>query len=105
MQAHNSRGIAPAQILQTWRAGGATALRGQGFDVDEAIPALTRVRPTLIILTPSIVHDMAASLAARPGVNVDSAKAIQFGGDTVTRGLMERCPELFPRRGCVFTMA
>lgn len=31
MQAHNSRGIAPAQTLQTWRAGGAVVFTGQSF--------------------------------------------------------------------------
>lgn len=31
MQPHNSRGIAPAQTLQTWRAGGAVVLTGQKF--------------------------------------------------------------------------
>jgi 4-coumarate--CoA ligase len=31
MQPHNSRGIAPAQTLQTWRAGGAVVLTGQTF--------------------------------------------------------------------------
>ena len=31
MQPHNSRGIAPAQTLQTWRAGGALVLTGQTF--------------------------------------------------------------------------
>lgn len=31
MQPHNSRGIAPAQTLQTWQAGGAVVLTGQTF--------------------------------------------------------------------------
>jgi acyl-CoA synthetase (AMP-forming)/AMP-acid ligase II len=31
MQPHNSRGIAPAQTLQTWRAGGTVVLTGQTF--------------------------------------------------------------------------
>ncbi|KAL6166186.1 hypothetical protein ACJQWK_07545 [Exserohilum turcicum] len=34
MQPHNSRGIAPAQTLQTWRAGGAVVLTGQSFRCD-----------------------------------------------------------------------
>lgn len=102
MQAHNSRGIAPAQTLQTWRAGGAVVLTGQAFDVEQAVDAIARVRVTFLVLTPAMVHGMAAALAARPAIDVGCVRAVQVGGDTVTRGLLERCEALFPNaRVCV----
>lgn len=96
MQPHNSRGIAPAQTLQTWRAGGSVVLTGQAFNVQDAISAITRVRATFVVLTPPMVHEMAAFLAARPGLDVASVRTIQVGGDTVTKGLLQSCERLFP---------
>ncbi|KAI0121118.1 putative amp dependent CoA ligase [Xylariales sp. AK1849] len=102
MQPHNSRGIAPAQSLQTWRCGGAVVLTGQAFDVKKAINAIALVRATFIVLTPPMVHEMATALADRPGINISSVRTVQVGGDTVTKGLLERCAALFPSaRVCV----
>lgn len=102
MQPHNSRGIAPAQTLQTWCAGGCAVLTGQSFDAHAALDAVDRVRATFLVLTPPMVHDMAAARAARPGVQIGCVRTVQVGGDTVTRGLLERAAALFPQaRVCV----
>jgi acyl-CoA synthetase (AMP-forming)/AMP-acid ligase II len=100
-QGHNSRGIAPAQTLQTWRAGGAVVMTGQGFSVAAAAEAIRQFGMTFIVLTPPMVHEMAAELAARP-LDVSSVKKIQIGGDAVTKGLLTKCAALFPQaRVCV----
>lgn len=95
-QAHNSRGIAPAQTLQTWRTGGAVVMTGQGFSVRNAAEAIRQFGATFIVLTPPMVHEMAAELAARP-VDVSSVKNIQVGGDAVTKDVLTKCAALFPR--------
>lgn len=95
-QPHNSRGIAPAQTLQTWRAGGAVVMTGQGFSVGAAVEAIKQVGATFIVLTPPMVHEMAAELAARP-FDVSSVKRVQVGGDAVTKGLLSKCAMLFPQ--------
>lgn len=95
-QPHNSRGIAPAQTLQTWRAGGAVVMTGQGFSVGAVAEAIRQFGATFIVLTPPMVHEMAAELAARP-LDVSSVKKIQVGGDAVTKGLLSKCAALFPR--------
>ena len=95
-QAHNSRGIAPAQTLQTWRAGGAVVMTGQGFSVADAAQAIRQFGVTFIVLTPPMVHEMGDELAARP-FNVRSVKKVQVGGDAVTKGVLSKCAALFPR--------
>ena len=95
-QAHNSRGIAPAQTLQTWRAGGAVVMTGQSFSVSAAIEAIRQFDATFIVLTPPMVHEMADELAARP-LDVTSVRKIQIGGDAVTKGVISKCTALFPR--------
>lgn len=95
-QPHNSRGIAPAQTLQTWRAGGAVVMTGQEFSVGDAAKAIRQFGVTFIVLTPPMVHEMADELAARP-LDVSSVKKIQIGGDAVTKGLLSKCTALFPR--------
>ena len=94
-QPHNSRGIAPAQTLQTWRAGGAVVMTGQGFSVRDAAEAIQAFGATFIVLTPPMVHEMAAELAARP-FDVSSVKRIQIGGDAVTKDVLTKCAALFP---------
>ncbi|KAF7587031.1 hypothetical protein BBP40_007853 [Aspergillus hancockii] len=94
-QAHNSRGIAPAQMFQTWRAGGAVVLTGQSFSVRDAASAIRKLRATFLVLTPPMVHEMATELAERP-LDVRSVQRIQIGGDTVTRGLLKKCAAMFP---------
>jgi 4-coumarate--CoA ligase len=94
-QAHNSRGIAPAQTLQTWRAGGAVVLTGQSFSVRDAASAIRQIGATFLVLTPPMVHEMATELAERP-LDVRSVRRIQVGGDTITRGLLTKCAAMFP---------
>ncbi|ERF68107.1 hypothetical protein EPUS_06918 [Endocarpon pusillum Z07020] len=95
-QAHNSRGIAPAQTLQTWRAGGAVVMTGQELNVAAAAKAIKQFGVTFIAMTPPMVHEMAAELAARP-LDVSFVKKIQVGGDAVTKGVLIKCAALFPR--------
>ncbi|KAK3897324.1 hypothetical protein C8A05DRAFT_39125 [Staphylotrichum tortipilum] len=95
LQPHNSRGIAPAQALQTWRAGGAVVLTGQIFSAPDAVAAIARVGVTFLVLTPPMVHEMAAELAAHP-VDVSSVRRVQVGGDAVTRNMLRRTAALFP---------
>jgi acyl-CoA synthetase (AMP-forming)/AMP-acid ligase II len=95
-QPHNSRGIAPAQTLQTWQAGGAVIMTGQNFSVQDCVEAIRQFGATFIVLTPPMVHEMAAELAARP-LDVSSVKKIQIGGDAVTKDILIKCAALFPR--------
>lgn len=95
-QPHNSRGIAPAQTMQTWKSGGAVVMTGQEFNVRDALDAIARLRVTFIVLTPPMVHEMAVELAANP-VDVDSVKRIQVGGDAITKGLLLKTASIFPK--------
>ena len=94
-QPHNSRGIAPAQTLQTWNAGGAVVMTGQNFSVCDAVEAIRRFGVTFMVLTPPMVHEFAAELAARP-LEASSVKKIQVGGDAVTKDVLMKCAALFP---------
>ncbi|KAH6843310.1 putative amp dependent CoA ligase [Chaetomium sp. MPI-CAGE-AT-0009] len=111
-QPHNSRGIAPAQTLQTWKAGGAVVMTGQSFDVREAVGAIRHLGATFVVLTPPMVHEMAAELGSFGGTGANgyyappghlgddalaSVRRVQVGGDTVTRDLLRKCAALFPR--------
>lgn len=99
-QAHNSRGIAPAQTLQTWRAGGAVVMTGQQFDVHAAVDAIRRFRVSFLVLTPPMVHEMAAALAERNSLldgDAWSVRKIQLGGDAVTKDVLMKCATLFPQ--------
>uniref|UniRef100_A0A093W0F4 Putative 4-coumarate--CoA ligase 5 n=1 Tax=Talaromyces marneffei PM1 TaxID=1077442 RepID=A0A093W0F4_TALMA len=95
-QPHNSRGIAPAQTLQTWKAGGAVVMTGQNFSIRDSLEAIKQFGATFIVLTPPMVNEMAVELAARP-VDVRSVKRIQVGGDAVTKDIMVKCAALFPQ--------
>ena len=95
-QAHNSRGIAPAQTLQTWRVGGAVVMTGQEFNVSAAAEAIKTFGATFIVLTPPMVHEMEVELSARP-LEVSSVKKIQIGGDAITKGVLNKCAALFPQ--------
>jgi acyl-CoA synthetase (AMP-forming)/AMP-acid ligase II len=94
-QPHNSRGIAPAQTLQTWKAGGAVVMTGQEFNVRQALKAIIQLKVTFIVLTPPMVHEMAAELATAP-IDVNPVKRIQVGGDAITKGLLLKTASLFP---------
>ncbi|KAI1504053.1 hypothetical protein F5X99DRAFT_416845 [Biscogniauxia marginata] len=96
-QPHNSRGIAPAQTLQTWKAGGTCVMTGQSFSVRQAVEAIRLLGATFIVLTPPMVHEMAAELAARPLASVASVRRVQVGGDAVTKDLLTKAAALFPR--------
>ncbi|KAI0595128.1 hypothetical protein F4775DRAFT_605405 [Biscogniauxia sp. FL1348] len=95
-QPHNARGIAPAQTLQTWKAGGACVMTGQGFSVRDAAAAVRLLAASFLVLTPPMVHEMAAELAARP-IDVASVRRVQVGGDAVTKDLLIKAAALFPR--------
>jgi 4-coumarate--CoA ligase len=96
-QAHNSRGIAPAQTLQTWRDGGAVVMTGRGFAVDGVVDVIKRYGVTFVVLTPPMVHALGQQLA--PGgldVDVSSVRSVQVGGDAVTKDVLMRCAAIFP---------
>ena len=95
-QAHNSRGIAPAQTLQTWREGGTVVMSGRGFAIEDIVDAILQYEVTFIVLTPAMVHAMGQELATRP-FKVDSVRSIQVGGDAVTKDVLMKCAALFPR--------
>ncbi|KAE8552287.1 hypothetical protein EYB25_006181 [Talaromyces marneffei] len=95
-QPHNSRGIAPAQTMQTWKAGGAVVMTGQEFNVKDALKAITKIHVTFIVLTPPMVHEMAVELAANH-VDVSSVKRIQVGGDAITKVLLLKTASIFPK--------
>ncbi|KAL4742012.1 hypothetical protein BDV11DRAFT_167701 [Aspergillus similis] len=94
-QAHPSRGIAIAQTLQTWREGGTVVMTGNGFNAGDLVRAVERHGVSFVVLTPAMVHPVADELKGRNGA-ADSVKAVQVGGDAVTRGVLEKCTRLFP---------
>lgn len=94
-QPHNSRAIAPAQTLQTWKAGGAVVMTGNEFNVTDALEAIRQFGITFMVLTPPMVHEMVAELSARPA-DVTCIRRVQVGGDAITRGLLTQCAALFP---------
>ncbi|RYO97394.1 hypothetical protein DL765_011238 [Monosporascus sp. GIB2] len=105
-QAHNSRAICPLQTLQTWRAGGCVLMTERGLRVDDVAEAVCGAHPyraTFIVLSPPMVHELAAELAARrikgSGVELDvsSVRRIQVGGDAVTKDILAKCAALFPQ--------
>ncbi|KAL2859780.1 class I adenylate-forming enzyme family protein [Aspergillus lucknowensis] len=105
-QAHNSRGIAPAQTLQTWRAGGAVVMTGNGFDAGDLVESVRRQRVSFVVLTPAMVHAAEGEMDARSSsvsgrVDVDCVKTVQVGGDAVTREILERCCRIFPSANVV----
>lgn len=105
-QAHNSRAICPLQTLQTWRAGGCVLMTGRGLcvnDVADVVCGAQPYRATFIVLSPPMVHELAAELVTRQvragGIKPDisSVKRIQLGGDTVTKGILAKCAAMFPQ--------
>ncbi|KAK3370056.1 putative amp dependent CoA ligase, partial [Podospora didyma] len=110
-QAHNSRAICPLQTLQTWRAGGCVLMTGRGLRVEDVAEAVCgnpnqnypSYRATFIVLSPPMVHEMAAELVTRRqrggGIepDVSSVRRIQIGGDAVTKDVLAKCVALFPR--------
>ncbi|KAL4951130.1 hypothetical protein BDW69DRAFT_201651 [Aspergillus filifer] len=100
-QPHNARGIAPAQTLQTWREGGTVVMTGDGFDCRLLVEAIDKQRVSFIVLTPTMVHGVAAALERQSKlgiaeVDVSCVRTIQVGGDAVTRDTLESIGRLFP---------
>lgn len=109
-QAHNARGIAPAQTLQTWREGGTVVMTGDGFNVGDLLDAVERFRVTFIVLTPAMLHSVSVELenrvysygVVRKGKGIfDCVRTVQLGGDAVTRDVLEKCALLFPKASIV----
>ncbi|KAI0469979.1 hypothetical protein GGR56DRAFT_684235 [Xylariaceae sp. FL0804] len=101
MQPHNSRGIAPAQTLQTWKAGGCVVLSGQELNVAALAEAVRRLGVSFVVLSPPMVHEIAAEIAAAR-LDVGCVRTVQVGGDAVTRNVLLKCAALFPAaRVCV----
>lgn len=96
-QAHNSRGIAPAQTLQTWREGGAVVMTGRGFATDDMVDAIREHGVTFVVLTPAMVHALAPLFSAHALEVTFSVRTVQVGGDAVTKDIMMKCAALFPK--------
>lgn len=92
-QAHNSRAIAPTQMLQTWSNGGAVILPSRSFHLDDTITAIEKLGATFIVLSPAMVHACADRLQP---ANLGSVSTVQIGGDAVTRTVLIKCQALFP---------
>ncbi|EXJ61967.1 hypothetical protein A1O7_02399 [Cladophialophora yegresii CBS 114405] len=93
--AHNSRGIAAFQTLQTWRAGGAVVMLSKSCDIQEMTQALRNHAPTFIAVSPSMASAIREEMTMDPFI-ADSVKTVQVGGEAVTIGAMEECSALFP---------
>ncbi|KAK9784087.1 putative Acyl--CoA ligase [Seiridium cardinale] len=94
-QAHNSRGIAPAQTIQTWAAGGAVVMTGRGFDVEDMLDAIKLHYATFVVLTPAMAHSLAAHLEMQQA-DLTTVRTVQVGGDAVTKSVLSKCNSLFP---------
>lgn len=94
--AHNSRGIALAQTLQTWKAGGAVMMTSKSCDIEEMVEALHLHKPTFIALSPAMVSAIRQKMQTNPFETL-SVRSIQIGGDTVTRNSLSECVALFPQ--------
>lgn len=94
-QAHNSRAIAPAQTLQTWREGGTVVMTGRGLMIEDTVDAILHYGITFLVLTPAMVHAMDSELASR-SPKANSVQTFQIGGDAVTKDVLIRCAALFP---------
>ncbi|OCT50003.1 putative AMP dependent CoA ligase [Cladophialophora carrionii] len=93
--AHNSRGIAAFQTLQTWKAGGAVVMISKSCDIQEMTQALRHHAPTFIAVSPSMAVAIREEMTKDPFI-ADSVKTVQVGGEAVTIGAMEDCSALFP---------
>ncbi|KAL8747708.1 MAG: hypothetical protein Q9190_000449 [Brigantiaea leucoxantha] len=94
-QAHSSRAIAPAQMLQTWKEGGTVVMSGRGFVIKDTIDAIVNHKVTFLVLTPAMVHALDQQLASQP-CQIGSVRSIQIGGDAVTKDILVKCAAMFP---------
>ncbi|KAJ9605948.1 hypothetical protein H2200_009797 [Cladophialophora chaetospira] len=93
--AHNSRGIAAFQTLQTWKAGGAVMMIENSCDIKEMTAALRYHAPTFIAVSPSMASAIREEVKMDPFI-ADSVQTVQVGGEAVTIGALAECSVLFP---------
>ncbi|RMD39349.1 hypothetical protein DV735_g5784, partial [Chaetothyriales sp. CBS 134920] len=102
VQAHNSRAIAPALMLQTWRAGGTVLMPRvtvhTSFSLQDLIDGVSDSRATFVVVSPALVHALGQRIAvqSRPSITLHSVRGVQLGGDVVMRGHLAKCAALFP---------
>jgi 4-coumarate--CoA ligase len=70
-------------------------MTANGFNAGDLVHAVERHGASFVVLTPAMVHPVADELKGRKGA-ADSVRTVQVGGDAVTRGVLERCTQLFP---------
>jgi 4-coumarate--CoA ligase len=100
-QAHNSRAIAPAHTLQTWRQGGTVIMAEQSFAVADTLTALRNHAVTFLVLSPAMVHALASELDGQSTIT-DSVRTVHLGGDAITHDVLRTCAGLFPEaRICI----
>ncbi|KAJ5383049.1 AMP-dependent synthetase/ligase [Penicillium concentricum] len=100
-QAHNSRAIAPAHTLQTWRQGGTVIMAEQSFAVADTLTALRNHTVTFLVLSPAMVHALAGELDGQSTIT-DSVRTVHLGGDAITHDVLRTCASLFPEaRICI----
>ncbi|CAO2648471.1 Nn.00g077380.m01.CDS01 [Neocucurbitaria sp. VM-36] len=95
-QAHNSRAIAPTQILQTWSTGGTVLMPSRSFHLEDTIAAIDTFDATFVVLSPAMVHAIAEQIQSRPRMNLSSVRTVQIGGDAVNKTVLLKCSVLFP---------
>ncbi|KAH8711847.1 putative amp dependent CoA ligase [Phaeosphaeriaceae sp. PMI808] len=95
-QAHNSRAIAPTQILQTWSTGGTVLMPSRSFHIEDTIVAIDTFGATFVVLSPTMVHMIGDQIQSRPNINLKSVRTIQIGGDAVNKTVLLKCASLFP---------
>lgn len=96
-QAHNSRAIAPTQILQTWSTGGTVLMPSRSFHIEDTISAIETFGATFVVLSPAMVHSIADLLGAHSNIDLSSVRTIQIGGDAVSKAVLLKCGALFPK--------
>lgn len=92
-QAHNSRAIAPTQMLQTWSNGGAVLLPRRSFHLDDTTAAIESFGATFVVLSPTMVHALVDKIRISDS---GSLLTVQIGGDAVTRTVLLKCQAVFP---------
>jgi acyl-CoA synthetase (AMP-forming)/AMP-acid ligase II len=98
---HNSRGIAPFQTLQTWKAGGATMMIKDSGNIEQMTAALRNHAPSFIAVSSAMVTAIQDETSHDAFV-AESVKTVQIGGEVVTTKSVEECKALFPEaRVCV----
>ncbi|PIA99677.1 4-coumarate--CoA ligase 3 [Cercospora beticola] len=95
-QLHNSRAIAPAQVLQTWKAGGTVVMPGRNFAIEDTLDAIENHGATFIVLSPTMVHRL-SEVSKGCSLATSSVRSIQIGGDAVTNDVLDKCARIFPK--------